>query len=97
MNEEKAFYSQNNGNGYYTGIQTNLEHIDISAKTLSLLSHLTNNLGDCYEQESCPLPNTMHQERAAVEHMAEWLSLPANECWGYVGGGRRWETCRACG
>ncbi|WP_175924280.1 pyridoxal-dependent decarboxylase [Burkholderia latens] len=72
---------------YYTGIQVNLAPLPLSSGDRALLNRLRNNLGDCYEPDRCPLPNTMAQERAAVERVAQWLNLPASECWGYIGGG----------
>ncbi|EDT03017.1 Pyridoxal-dependent decarboxylase [Burkholderia ambifaria IOP40-10] len=72
---------------YYTGIQVNLSALAVSPDDSGRLARLLNNLGDCYEPERCPLPNTMAQERAAVEKVAQWLHLPASECWGYIGGG----------
>ncbi|KVM84523.1 hypothetical protein WJ60_21480 [Burkholderia ubonensis] len=72
---------------YYSGIQVNLSPLEPSAADTALLSGLINNLGDCYEPDCCPLPNTMAEEREAVETVAAWLSLPSRECWGYIGGG----------
>ncbi|KWB82940.1 pyridoxal-dependent decarboxylase [Burkholderia ubonensis] len=72
---------------YYTGIQVNLSPLAVSEQESARLAFLTNNLGDCYEPELCPLPNTMTQEREAVEAVAGWLDLPAGDCWGYIGGG----------
>lgn len=72
---------------YYTGIQVNLSALTVSPGDCARLGRLLNNLGDCYEPDRCPLPNTMAQERAAVERVAQWLHLSAPECWGYVGGG----------
>lgn len=80
-------YSQDNGQGYYVGYQVNLERLDQSPDTLARLSYLTNNAGDCYQPEKSQMPNTMTQERLAVERVASWLGLPAKECWGYIGGG----------
>lgn len=59
----------------------------VSDKTIESLRRLTNNLGDCYEEESCPLPNTMNEERAVVELVSGWLNLSKDETWGYVGEG----------
>ncbi|MFP1916057.1 pyridoxal-dependent decarboxylase [Lonsdalea quercina] len=72
---------------HYTGIQVNLRTLTISDKTIESLHRLTNNLGDCYEEEVCPLPNTMNEERAAVELVSGWLNLDKEETWGYVGEG----------
>lgn len=80
-------YSHDVGEGYYVGLQTNLKRLELSQNMLEWLSYPTNNLGDCYQPEKCLLPNTMDQERNAVERMAQWLGLPVDECWGYVGGG----------
>ncbi|MGM5630171.1 pyridoxal-dependent decarboxylase [Apibacter raozihei] len=74
-------------NKYYLGIQVNLSEIHVSERILSRLNHLTNNLGDCYLEENCPLPNTMEEEREAVELMGNILDLPKDDCWGYVGEG----------
>lgn len=72
---------------HYTGIQVNLRRLNISDRTIDALHRLTNNLGDCYEEEVCPLPNTMSEERAAVELVSGWLNLNKDETWGYVGEG----------
>jgi len=64
---------------HYTGIQVNLRTLTISDKTIESLHRLTNNLGDCYEEEVCPLPNTMNEERAAVELVSGWLNLDKEE------------------
>lgn len=72
---------------YFIGLQTNLLPLEVSPHTIEQLKYVSNNLGDCYEPEKCPIPNTMHQERWAVEKVAAWLDLPSKECWGYIGGG----------
>ena len=72
---------------YYAGLQANLSYLTMPTQIIDQLSSLTNNLGDCYETHKCPAPNSMVQERLAVEHVAQWLSLSKEECWGYVGGG----------
>ena len=87
MHNTAERYSHNDGEGYYVGLQTNLKRLSLSQETMARLSYPTNNLGDCYQPEKCLLPNTMAQERLAVERMAAWLGLPADETWGYVGGG----------
>ncbi|WP_128330190.1 aminotransferase class V-fold PLP-dependent enzyme [Apibacter sp. HY039] len=74
-------------NKYYLGIQVNLSEINVSDKMVARLNYLTNNLGDCYLEEDCPLPNTMDEERQAVEKVAHVLDLTKEECWGYVGEG----------
>ncbi|OAT21515.1 pyridoxal-dependent decarboxylase [Proteus myxofaciens] len=74
----------------YVGIQVNLSSLESlynDKKHYQQLSYLTNNLGDCYEPDACPLPNTMREEKAAIELFAQWLGLSSNECWGYIGGG----------
>ncbi|EBP9818068.1 hypothetical protein QO588_003609 [Salmonella enterica] len=75
-----------NGKNYY-GIQVNLSEIEVEQNTVNRLKQLTNNLGDCYNEKKCPLPNTMSAERKAVEMYGEWLNLPIEESWGYIGGG----------
>lgn len=71
---------------YYAGLQANLSKINISNNIIQKLEQLTNNLGDCYGEHTCPTPNSMMQERLAVEKVAQWLELSAEECWGYIGG-----------
>lgn len=72
---------------YFIGIQTNLLPLKVSSHITNQLQYISNNLGDCYESEKCPVPNTMEQERLAVEKVAQWLDLSPKECWGYIGGG----------
>ncbi|WP_114191825.1 pyridoxal-dependent decarboxylase [Edaphovirga cremea] len=73
---------------YYIGVQVNLSPLDsLSQNMAPALRYLTNNLGDCYQSQHCPLPNSMDDECEAVEIMATLLGLPKDECWGYIGGG----------
>lgn len=75
---------------YHVGIQVNLSPLNeplTGKENLDRLKYLTNNLGDCYEEHACPLPNTMDAERASVELFASWLHLAKENCWGYIGGG----------
>lgn len=65
---------------YYAGLQANLAYLKMPTQIIDQLSSLTNNLGDCYGTHKCPAPNSMVQERLAVEHVAQWLNLSKEEC-----------------
>lgn len=75
---------------YHVGIQVNLSPLDDvldDKANIAKLRYLTNNLGDCYETDVCPLPNSMNAEKTSVELFASWLGLSHEDCWGYIGGG----------